>query len=215
MGGYSLAKRRAKIPRTRSSNWWCRKPWLAAAKITEGPLFRGITPDRKVVDKPLGTGEIARTFKIVARLAGLEASRIGAAHDLNAFGAELQEIMQAGGWQSFAVLRYLHGQQKAIRTPWHAWRVLVSRRKYRDNIIELRIGQFAPDGRTLRHEAPVHKLSLLERATLLVVANEGAACTRLLGRFLSACRCCAGGRHAAAARMRDSSPIFLRPGTAM
>lgn len=30
----------------------------------------------------------------------------------------------------------------------------------------------APDGRTLRHEAPAHKLSLLERATLLAVANS-------------------------------------------
>lgn len=29
-----------------------------------------------------------------------------------------------------------------------------------------------PDGRTLRHEAPVHKLSVLERATLLAVANS-------------------------------------------
>jgi hypothetical protein len=29
-----------------------------------------------------------------------------------------------------------------------------------------------PDGRTLRHEAPAHKLSLLERATLLAVANS-------------------------------------------
>src|ERR1039457_4156546 len=29
-----------------------------------------------------------------------------------------------------------------------------------------------PDGRTLRHEAPAHKLSILERATLLAVANS-------------------------------------------
>ena len=29
-----------------------------------------------------------------------------------------------------------------------------------------------PDGRTLRHEAPAHKLSVLERATLLAVANS-------------------------------------------
>jgi putative transposase len=32
--------------------------------------------------------------------------------------------------------------------------------------------QDAPDGRTQRHEAPVHKLSALERATLLAVANS-------------------------------------------
>jgi putative transposase len=30
----------------------------------------------------------------------------------------------------------------------------------------------SPDGRTLRHEAPAHKLSVLERATLLAVANS-------------------------------------------
>src|ERR1700732_4739467 len=29
-----------------------------------------------------------------------------------------------------------------------------------------------PDGRTMRHEAPAHKLSALERATLLAVANS-------------------------------------------
>jgi transposase InsO family protein len=32
--------------------------------------------------------------------------------------------------------------------------------------------QASPDGRTLRHEAPEHKLSVLERATLLAVANS-------------------------------------------
>jgi putative transposase len=32
--------------------------------------------------------------------------------------------------------------------------------------------QDSPDGRTLRHEAPAHKLSALERATLLAVANS-------------------------------------------
>lgn len=92
--------------------------WLAAANIREGPLFRGITPDRKVKKAALSAGEVARTFKIAARLAGLDearigghSTRIGAAHDLDAFGAELQEIMLAGGWLSLAVLRYLRGQQ--------------------------------------------------------------------------------------------------------
>ena len=82
--------------------------WLAAAKIGQGALFRGITPDRRVKAIALGAAEVGRTFKIIARLAGIEdisrigahSTRIGATHDLKVFGADALDIMHEGGWKS-------------------------------------------------------------------------------------------------------------------
>lgn len=92
--------------------------WLAAARITNGPLFRGITPDRRVKDTPLSAGEVARTFKVIARLAGIpdisriggHSTRIGATHDLKLFGADVLDIMQDGEWKSpMMPKRYMQG----------------------------------------------------------------------------------------------------------
>lgn len=92
--------------------------WLAAANITTGALFRGITPDGRILAAALGAGEVARIFKKIARLAGLEAARIGghstrigATHDLKKHGdADVLDIMHEGGWKSPEMpKRYLEG----------------------------------------------------------------------------------------------------------
>jgi site-specific recombinase XerD len=92
--------------------------WLAAANITVGPLFRGITPDWRVKSAPLCAAEVGRTFKVIARLAGIadisrigaHSTRIGATHDLKLFGADTLDIMQDGGWKSpMMPKRYLQG----------------------------------------------------------------------------------------------------------
>jgi integrase len=51
--------------------------WLAAANITTGWLFCGITPDGRLRSNALGAGEVVRIFKGIARVAGLnDISRI-------------------------------------------------------------------------------------------------------------------------------------------
>jgi integrase len=92
--------------------------WLAAARIVAGPLFRGITPAWRVKASPLCAAEVGRTFKVIARLAGIadisrigaHSTRIGATHDLKLFGADTLDIMQDGGWKSpMMPKRYLQG----------------------------------------------------------------------------------------------------------
>lgn len=92
--------------------------WLHAARITGGALFRGITPDRRVKPTALCAAEVARTFKVIGRLAGIadisrigaHSTRIGATHDLKLFGADTLDIMQEGGWKSpLMPKRYLQG----------------------------------------------------------------------------------------------------------
>jgi site-specific recombinase XerD len=92
--------------------------WLAAAGITHGGLFRGITADGRVNPNALDAGQVARIYKVIAQLAGVDvkrvaghSTRIGVAHDLRAFGASDSEIMEAAGWTSLAsLLRYLRGR---------------------------------------------------------------------------------------------------------
>jgi site-specific recombinase XerD len=92
--------------------------WLAAAAVTHGALFRGITADGRVNPNALDAGQVARIYKAIAQLAGVDvkrvaghSTRIGVAHDLRAFGASDSEIMEAAGWTSLAsLLRYLRGR---------------------------------------------------------------------------------------------------------
>ena len=83
--------------------------WLAAAGITEGPLFRSVgkTGDIRAA---LDAGDVARIFKRLALAAGLSvaeaarvsghSSRVGAAQDMVRHGVELPAVMQAGGWRT-------------------------------------------------------------------------------------------------------------------
>jgi site-specific recombinase XerD len=92
--------------------------WLSASGIAQGAIFRGITPDRRVKPTALCAAEVSRTFKVIARLAGIadlsriggHSTRIGATHDLKLFGADALDIMQEGGWKSpMMPKRYLQG----------------------------------------------------------------------------------------------------------
>lgn len=92
--------------------------WTAAARIHSGPLFRGLTAQGRVKETALPAGEVARTFKYLAALAGIKdiqriaghSTRIGATHDLKAFGADTLDIMHDGGWKSpMMPKRYLQG----------------------------------------------------------------------------------------------------------
>ena len=91
--------------------------WLTSANISEGPIFRGITPDQRIKIEALGAGEVARIFKSIAQLAGLDSARIsghstriGGAHDLKVFGADTLDIMHDGGWKSPQMpARYIEG----------------------------------------------------------------------------------------------------------
>ncbi len=84
--------------------------WRRAMKIKKGPVFLAITRDGSIGSKAITSAEVARTFKRIAKLIGLDAeaagnisghsTRIGAAQDLTTAGAALPEIMAAGGWRS-------------------------------------------------------------------------------------------------------------------
>jgi integrase len=83
--------------------------WLARSGAETGPLFRSVGKGGRV-GQSLEASAIARTFKAMARGAGMAAdkagkisghsSRVGAAQDMVQFGIELPAIMQAGGWKT-------------------------------------------------------------------------------------------------------------------
>lgn len=85
--------------------------WLSAAQIESGPIFRRLESNGHAGARAVTSAEVARTFKRIATLIGLDrtrpiarisahSTRIGAAQDLTAAGAALPEIMIAGGWKS-------------------------------------------------------------------------------------------------------------------
>ena len=81
--------------------------WLKEGHVKDGPLFRRIMPDGRVVDEPMRAQEVARIMKRLAARVGMDPTdiaghsmRIGAAHDLVAAGFGLPAVMQAGGWKA-------------------------------------------------------------------------------------------------------------------
>jgi integrase/recombinase XerD len=93
------------------------KDWLKAARITEGPLFRGIKHNT-VQACALHPHSIGRIVKLAAERAGLSQNevqklsghsmRIGAAQDMMAAGFDILPIMAAGGWKTTNVVaRYI------------------------------------------------------------------------------------------------------------
>jgi integrase len=97
--------------------------WINAAKFSEGPILRSIDRGEKI-GSTLGSGQINRIYKQLARQAGLDSDliarisghsfRVGAAQDLLETGASMPTIMQRGGWsKSDTVMRYLE-QFRAI-----------------------------------------------------------------------------------------------------
>lgn len=94
------------------------RTWCRAAGITRGPLFRAVSRHGRVATRALGAKEVARRFKRLGALAGLDAARVsghsarvGMAQDLVGAGLGLPEVMQAGRWSSAAmVARYTRAQ---------------------------------------------------------------------------------------------------------
>ena len=91
--------------------------WTHAAKLSEGPILRSINRGENI-GSTLGSGQINRIYKRIARQAKLDPEliarisghsfRVGAAQDLLASGASMPAIMQRGGWnKSDTVMRYL------------------------------------------------------------------------------------------------------------
>ncbi len=86
------------------------RAWLITADIRSGPVFLSLRSDGSTGPVPITSAEVARTFKRIGRLLGLDAeailqisghsTRIGATQDLTMAGAALPEIMAAGGWRS-------------------------------------------------------------------------------------------------------------------
>lgn len=91
--------------------------WLVASAIQLGPIFRGINRGNEIAEK-LGSGQIARIYKKMARKANLDCDtiknisghsmRVGAAQDLLREGASLPIIMNRGRWsKADTVMRYV------------------------------------------------------------------------------------------------------------
>lgn len=94
--------------------------YIAANDITEGFLFRRFIKGGGMGDS-LSTDSVAKTFKRLAALAGVDAenisghsARVGMAQDLTAAGADLPAIMQAGRWKS-ATMPARYGERLAVR----------------------------------------------------------------------------------------------------
>jgi integrase len=91
--------------------------WLNAAKLEEGPIFRGIR-SLEVMSCAFDPYSVGRVLKerasdagldktLVARLSG-HSMRVGAAQDMAAAGIDLGAIMHSGGWKSpDMVMRYI------------------------------------------------------------------------------------------------------------
>jgi site-specific recombinase XerD len=85
--------------------------WIAAAGIADGPLFRSVNKAARVGGGRLEDREIARAYKRLAELAGLDpaavsghSTRVGMAQDFCANGAGLYDLMRAGRWKSLAMV---------------------------------------------------------------------------------------------------------------
>lgn len=87
--------------------------WLQRSKITEGPIFRGITRWDVVKTTALTATSINLILKSWARLAGLESSELLSSHSLrrslatNSYraGASFESIKRQGGWEHEGTVR--------------------------------------------------------------------------------------------------------------
>lgn len=94
------------------------RAWLTAAGITRGPIFRAVNRHGQLGTRALGADDVARRFKRLAALAGLDparvsghSARVGMAQDLVGAGFGLPEILQAGRWKTATmVARYARAQ---------------------------------------------------------------------------------------------------------
>jgi integrase len=91
--------------------------WIKQSGITEGHLFRGVSPHGSVMNG-LTSGQICRIYKRLAKKAGFDedfiehvsghSMRVGAAQDLLISGASLPVMMAKGRWtKPDTVMRYV------------------------------------------------------------------------------------------------------------
>lgn len=88
--------------------------WIAAAKLTEGPLLRRVTRWGTPGTEALHDGVVRQIFKDMAGAADLpegvvdgisaHSTRVGMAQDQASSGCTLVEIMQSGGWKTAAMV---------------------------------------------------------------------------------------------------------------
>lgn len=106
-----------KVAHIRKATYLAAQEWLENAKITDGPLLRGIDRSNTVLPA-LGSGQINRIYKKLAQLANLDpqvikkisghSMRVGAAQDLLLSGASMPMIMSRGRWsKTDTVMRYI------------------------------------------------------------------------------------------------------------
>ncbi|MBF0311134.1 MAG: tyrosine-type recombinase/integrase [Magnetococcales bacterium] len=94
--------------------------WIRSAGIDGGALFRGIDKCGLVGGRLSDRG-VVRALKRMAAKAGLDGERIsglscrvGAAMDMMAQGAEIRQVMEAGGWRTpVMVVRYKKQEESA------------------------------------------------------------------------------------------------------
>jgi integrase len=96
--------------------------WTAVAGVGEGLLFRAALKGGRV-GGAMNAGEVARTFKSMARAAVLSvtdtarisghSTRVGAAQDMLRHGEQLPEIMQAGRWKTAEMVSRYTARQGA------------------------------------------------------------------------------------------------------
>lgn len=87
--------------------------WLRRSKVDNGFLFRSVSKGGAVGQR-LHPSQVPRIFKAMARTAGLpndivqglsgHSARVGAAQDMIAAGIEMPAILQAGRWQTAAMV---------------------------------------------------------------------------------------------------------------
>lgn len=109
------------------------RAWLEAAKLQNGPLFRGLHTN-KVSEVSLDTCSIRRRIKVAAARARLgpdatcglsgHSMRIGAAQDMMVAGCDTIGIMQAGGWRTPAVLARYVENTSAKHMHLRRWKLL-------------------------------------------------------------------------------------------
>ena len=90
------------------------RAWLSASGIGDGPLFRSVRKDG-TVGRRLHASQVPRIYKAMAERAGMPAEtvrrisghspRVGAAQDMIASGIGIPAIMQAGRWNSAAMVQ--------------------------------------------------------------------------------------------------------------
>lgn len=110
------------------------REWLDAVNVNTGHVFRRIRTYSRVADQPISAHEVARIFKVayVKFLAALpeeershlhqsgvrisaHSTRIGAAQDLVAKGADSLAVMQAGGWKDLSMPALYTRRLNALR----------------------------------------------------------------------------------------------------